>query len=327
MAFCKQCGSSLTSGTVFCAACGARSESAVQTSTQPQAYSAAPPPAQYATTPPPPPASNQPTHSIKQQKSSSGKGVFIGLATLLGVVVIGLGAFLFLKMGELNDARLTINRLERNVSTLESKAISLEGQLTAENERVASLNNQLTKEREKVDVLESDLSSARNSLTAAQGQITTLEADLNASKALVRTLEAEIAEANARISTLQANLNKANADLAAAQAANVSLTNNLNTIRSPRHFNSQQELTQWLAADDTNTNPAYSSLRGLEKAYVLQVKALRDGYIIAAYADWDNQYIYYGATAIAGGVLYSVDPVTDTVITGPSFLTSLRPLP
>jgi len=328
MAFCKHCGSSLTPGTAFCAACGAKDESSVQANIP--SYDPGPissPPVQpVAPPPPPPPVDRSPVYTQKQQKSGSGKGPFIALAALLTIIVIGLGVFLFIKMGELNDARLTIGSLERNVSTLETNVISLKGQLSAEEAKVASLNTQLATEKNRAEKLEADLAASKNSLTAAQGQITTLEAELSASKIRVSALEAEIAEADARIASLQASLTKANSDLAAAQAANTTLTNNLNAIRSPRHFNSLQELTQWLAADDTNTNPAYSSLRGLEKAYVLQVKAARDGYIISAYADWDSQYIYYGNTAVAGGVLYAIDPMTDAVVAGPFFLTSLRPL-
>jgi len=309
--YCPQCKKALEPGNVFCGACGARNEPITQV--EPPASApvwTSPPPS-----PPPPPLS----YAEKSSGSSSGKGLFIGLAALLGVFAIVLGVFLFIKIGELNDARLTISDLEHNVTVLEANAYSLEGRLAAEQANVTNLNTQLVAEKARADTLQADLSSA-------QGDITALEAELSISRTRVSELEAEIAAAEARIAALQADLAKANADLVSAQSANTTLQNSLNTIRSPRHFNNLTELTQWLAADDTNTNPAYATLNNLEKAFVLQVKALRDGYIISTIADWDNQYIYYGNSAIAGGTLYSIDLDTDTTIMGPYVSVALRPL-
>ena len=104
------------------------------------------------------------------------------------------------------------------------------------------------------------------------------------------------------------------------------MTNSLNTVRSPRHFNSVQELTQWLAQDDTNTNPAYATLNGLARAYVLQVKALRAGYLLPANVFWSGSTFYYSNLAVAGGLLCLVDGDTDEIEQGPSFSTPLRPL-
>ena len=89
------------------------------------------------------------------------------------------------------------------------------------------------------------------------------------------------------------------------------------------------ELEIWLEKDDTDTNDAYSSLKSEEKAYILQVKALRDGYILSACIDWDSNYIYSWNVAIVGDTVYSINAATDVVNEGPSFYDDLplHPLP
>jgi len=77
-----------------------------------------------------------------------------------------------------------------------------------------------------------------------------------------------------------------------------------------------QELTGWLVQDDTNTNPVYSSLPPSAKAYVLQVKALRDGYILPAQLGLDptGTYILGFSLALVAANIYLVDPSTDVII-------------
>jgi hypothetical protein len=50
------------------------------------------------------------------------------------------------------------------------------------------------------------------------------------------------------------------------------LTTELTQIKYPRHFLSVQELTTWLAQDDTNTNPKYAAYNLAQKSYLLQIK-------------------------------------------------------
>ena len=89
------------------------------------------------------------------------------------------------------------------------------------------------------------------------------------------------------------------------------------------------ELTQWLAQDDTNTNPAYASLSSYSRAFVLQVKALRDGYLLPACLDWDAMYIYSWNAAVVDGAVVSVNVDTDAVTVGPAFSSAppSHPLP
>lgn len=317
MSFCQQCGKPLESDSRFCVVCGTRNEPTVNNDASPPEPMITTPPATY--TAPSPPAS--PPSGYVQEKSGgkSSNALFITLAVLLGVVVIGLGAFLFIKINELNNARRTISDLEYSNTTLEANVFSLEGQLAAERANVTSLNTQLASERVTVTNLQAELTSAKGDLTSTQSALATAQTSISA-------LEGELVAAEARVAALQADLTIAQANLSAATASNTALANDLNAVRSPRHFNSLQELTQWLANDDTDTNPAYATISGVARAYVLQVKALRDGYIISGYGFMEGSTMYYGNFAIAGSTVYDVDCVNDAVSPVSVLVVPLRPL-
>jgi hypothetical protein len=121
------------------------------------------------------------------------------------------------------------------------------------------------------------------------------------------------------VTATQASLDRAASDLATAILTSSSQAVSLKKVQDPGHFDTLTEITAWLAKDDTNTNPAYASLSNYSKAFILQVKALRDGYLLPACLDWDSSFIYTWNAAIVGGTVYSIDPSTDTLTKGPAF--------
>lgn len=110
---------------------------------------------------------------------------------------------------------------------------------------------------------------------------------------------------------VSADLAKANDDLSDLTKTNEEQMAELNKIKDPRHFYTIEELRAWLQRDDTNTNPAYASLSLAEKAFVLQVKALRDGYLLPAAIDADPQHIYSWNVAVIGASIYVVTASND----------------
>jgi predicted nucleic acid-binding Zn-ribbon protein len=265
------------------------------------------------------------------------------LVAVVGVVAIGLGLFAFMQTGKLGDARLQISNLETNVDNLEADVVSLGGQLNTEkanasklsadlsaaNANVTKLTSDLDTEKANVSKLTSDLQGANANITkltgdldaekanaakltsdlgAANANITKLTTDLNTEKENAAKLTSDLAAANTKVAATQASLDKATADLTKA-------TTDLAKIRTPKHFSTVQELTDWLAADDTNTNPAYATLIAPQKTWVLQVKATRSGYIISAYVSYDPiaRITYYGALAWVGNATYFIHIAEDTV--------------
>jgi septal ring factor EnvC (AmiA/AmiB activator) len=249
----------------------------------------------------PPPTNAEYINQYPPQKSGGTGAWKMIVMAVLAIGLIAVGVLYGIENSNLNKAKENIATLENNVSTLQT-------QLTAEQAHAASLQSELTI---KIN-------------------------DLNASRAEVQMLESELTESELRVANLQSELNTANTELAQAYteiagltSANTALSQQISVLKDPRHFNSMQELQTWLADDDTNTNAAYSSLSAQAKAYVLQVKALRDGFILSACIDWDSNFIYSWNVAIVGDTVYSVNAASDVINVGPSFSDALplHPLP
>ncbi len=240
----------------------------------------------------PPPRKPIPSQPMPPQKRSGKTNWGIIVMGVLAAGLVTFGILYGIGSSELSKAKANIADLENNVTALET-------QLAAEQTHAASLQTQLT--------------AAINDLNSSQAQVTQLQADLNASEL--------------RITTLQSELNEASVELASLTATNAELTGELTLLKDPRHFNSLQELQTWLENDDTDTN--YSSLTPQAKAYVLEIKALRDGYILSACIDWDSNFIYTWNVAVIGDAVYSVNAATDVITPGPSFSDALplHPLP
>lgn len=272
-------------------------------------------------------SAQQPRQSSPKAKSGN-KLMVIIISSILVVALVAVGILYVMEVGKLNDAKAKIVDLEGNVASLEGNVASLQAQLTTEKANVTSLQTQLAAEKDNVTKLTADLSGA-------QGQITTLQSELDASKARVTTLTTDLATAQSKVTTLEASLSKANADLTKATvdlvtmaATNDSLNAELRKLKDPRHFYSLTELQDWLQRDDTDTNPYLEPLRDSERAYILQIKALRDGYLLPAALDFYSQTLYCKNVAIVGGNIYRVDADTDQItlmcITAPFFS---NPLP
>jgi len=212
-------------------------------------------------------------------------------SAILAVALIVLGFFYWRGTNKLGAANARIFSLETRLADEKANVASLKVQLAAANANVTDLTAQLA---------------------TASSKVTSLTADLATAKRKVASLTAELAAADAKVASTQASLDKAYADLAASNAC-------LKQVQDPRHFNTMAELQDWLAKDDTNTNPLYASSSPDIKAFILQVKALRDGYLLPACLDWDASYIYSWNAAVVGEVVVSVNAATDAVTEGPTF--------
>ena len=182
--------------------------------------------------------------------------------------------------------------------------------------QVNKANANIVELQANVTSLEAELTTDRITITSLQTQLTAAKSESTVSQAKVTSLTADLAAANTSLTATQASLTKATSDLTAAKAANTTLSAELTKVKSPRHFNSEEELKNWLAADDTNTNTAYSSLTLIAKAYILEVKAQRDGFLLPAQlytvqlSDSSIGIAGYNL-ALVGTKIYSVNPMTD----------------
>jgi hypothetical protein len=181
--------------------------------------------------------------------------------------------------------------LEGSVSTLEGDVSTLEGN---------------------VSTLEGNVSTLEGNVSTLEGNVATLETDLAESEATASTLEADLGTANSQISSLQA-------DVSTQQTINSSLSTELKKVKDPRHFASITELTDWLDQDDTDTK--YAGKSGAQLAFILQVRALRNGYLLSALVFEDGEE---GANlAVIEDEYWVINPEDDDT----EFMQYMDPLP
>ncbi len=231
------------------------------------------------------------------------KQTIISIISTLAVGATVLGVFYFQENSKLKEAQAEIVSLEGNVSTLETE-------LAAAKAEVTKLDGELASAKAKVGTLETDLA-------AVQGEVATLETDLTAVQGEVATLEAELAAAKAKVGTLETDLKSAQNNLQAQRDTNLELSEDLEKAQDPKHFASLEELEAWLAQDDTDTNIRLASAPPIEMMFILQVRALRDGYLLPAWVeDFDFDFVldFVGNLAYIGDEIYYVWAPTDEVI-------------
>ncbi len=197
------------------------------------------------------------------------KWIAIPVISVLAVAVIGGGYFLWQQTSKLGDAESEIVSLEGDVTTLEGDVSTLEGNVSTLEGNVATL----------------------------EGNVSTLETDLAESEAAVTTLETDLESVNSQIGNLQS-------DVSTQRTINSSLSAELKKVQYPRHFQSIQELTDWLYEDDTDT--VYANEEWDNLCYILQVRALRDGFLLPVAVYEEGPTLYMVNSALIGDSAYYV---------------------
>jgi hypothetical protein len=168
---------------------------------------------------------------------------------------------------------------------------------------VASLNNTVKGLNTDISDLQSKLTDSQTSLTTAQGKISSLEDD---------------------IETANVAADKSSQDLKNIQDINSTLNQKLKIVTDPRHFQSVSELTDWLAKDDTNTK--YKEVGPITQAYILQLRALRAGYILSTEVTYqrNDPNTYWAELAVIDGEIWFIDPAEDKMYNSS---VSISPIP
>jgi len=204
------------------------------------------------------------------------KWIAITVISVLGAGVIATGIFLWQQTGALGDARSEIADLEGNVATLEETQATLEGN---------------------VAILEGTKATLEGNVTTLEGNVATLETQLAESEATVSGLEDDLDDANTENERLSS-------DVSTQRNINSSLSAELTKIKFPRHFASVQELTDWLRDDDSDTRYANESIA--QRCYILQISALRDGYLLPVRVNVEGTTTYLINVAYIGDEAFLV---------------------
>ncbi len=159
------------------------------------------------------------------------------------------------------------------------------------------------------------LTEAEARISALQGTVSTLQSNVSGN---VSSLQKSLVDSQATVSTLQNDLQAANvvvsrlqADIKAQQDLNSTLSTQLKTMQYPKNFASLAELTGWLQKDDTNTR--YASVLPMQRAFILEVMAARDGYLLPVRVPLGATTDYIINAAVIGDVVWSVKASDDLV--------------
>jgi TolA-binding protein len=213
---------------------------------------------------------------------------------IIVVLVAATGAAVFLYSGKSND----LNTANAAIAVHQTAIAGLNTGISASKAETADYQSQLKD---------------------AQGKIVLLNGNISDLTSQNTKLTADLATANTDISTAKFTLANAQTSLTSAQGAWTSALNSasiLNTtikkVTDPRHFASLQELTDWLQKDDTNTK--YPGINNTTRAYILQVRALRDGFLLPVTIWDDASGGWVSNRAVIGTSVYAISAINDNVV-------------
>ncbi len=212
---------------------------------------------------------------------------------VLLVAIIGGGSFLGYKYVT------TYSELQVSEETNQT----LGGDIERLQEEKATLDSNIEDFALSVSALTVAASSREGTISELKTSEKNLQQSLTESQANNKTLKTEVSSLEAERTNLQENLTQANSN-------SRTLTTTLEAIRSPRHFDSVQELKDWLQKDNTDSKDGTFA----ELCYILQVRALRDGFILPVSVSSDDSYQYFANMAYIQGEYYMIYPDTDEVI-------------
>jgi hypothetical protein len=155
--------------------------------------------------------------------------------------------------------------------------------------------------------LEQDVTGLTDDLIAMDSEMDDLEDEKV-------DLENELDDANSEISSLESDLSSKTDELNSEKARTISLQGELNTVMYPRHFSSLQELRDWLEQDDTEDEWSHVSCYA-ELCYILQARAIQDGYILSTDVDFEDGVDYWSNCAVIGDTIYWIYPDDDDIET------------
>jgi uncharacterized protein YoxC len=175
---------------------------------------------------------------------------------------------------------------------------------------IVVFSNQAGKLNRDLDEAELRMTTLQGQANSLQSNVTSLQGQLSQEKNTVSSLQADLSSTRGQVSTLQGNVTSQQATISQRDSQ-------IATMKYPRFFNSQIELSNWLQKDNTNT--LYANPNAVEKAvmaFVLQIRATRDGYILPVSLPIGGSLEVLSNRAIIGDIMYDVRAWDDFVQRG-----------
>ena len=161
------------------------------------------------------------------------------------------------------------------------------------NGKVGNLNDDLKASEAQVATLQSQVNGLQSERTDLQGKLTSSQNNLT-------SRDASLATANTQIAALKTDVDSKQGTIT-AQAAEIK------KMKYPKHFNTIDELANWLQKDNTNTlfaNP--SAIQKAQLAFVLQIRAAREGYFLSTNMPVAGNLDLIVNRALVGDVIYEI---------------------
>lgn len=181
-------------------------------------------------------------------------------------------------------------------------------------EEYTKVVNDLVKAQHELQSIRDEAASVHDQLKSVETQLKSVETQFEVAQAELEekvNIESSLEKALAKETELAGEINKLREEIATLQENNSSLTDELKNIMYPRHFQSVNELKEWLRQDDTDTKYADEDWGNL--CCILQVKALRDGYLLPVNSRSEKDTVIMANRAYIGGEMYTVWADTDYV--------------
>ena len=185
-------------------------------------------------------------------------------------------------------------------------------QLRTSQQELQSVKAELASAQAEVSEMNAKLEAMKTAPEPKQPDVEAISNELESTKTELEIAKTSLAESIKNNSSLKTDLQKANEDINTQLKANSTLSEELKRVKYPRHFESLQELKEWVQKDDTDT--LYPDASDIELAYILQARAAGDGYILPAYLQFmgGNVRILYNI-AIIGEQIYNVRAKDDLI--------------
>jgi septal ring factor EnvC (AmiA/AmiB activator) len=226
------------------------------------------------------------------------KWLSIGISSVLVIALVATGVLFFQKSSALTTANATIATRDTTISGL--------------NTDLTASRAETTDYKAKLAASEATVLTLNGTITDLNGKNLKLTNDIAAVNTQLSNTQTQLSDTQTELAGTKSSLTSAQSSLSAAQSSNATLTASLKTIKDPRHFASLTELKDWLQKDDTNTK--YPTMEGVQKSFILQVRALRDGFLLPVTFYIDSGNLYVINEAVIGNLVYDVSASTDNVV-------------
>lgn len=173
--------------------------------------------------------------------------------------------------------------------SLAAKLQSVQGELDAAKSKVQSVQSELDTSKLELESVSGELDSTKSELESVQSELDSVQNKFTATESELQSVQSELGELGDELAEIK-------------------------KVYPPRDFSSTNELREWLISNTVSEmTPSKTIQDWFAKALKIQEDALKDGYIISAEIDYNEQTgkVNVICAAIIDGEYWGWDPEID----------------